>query len=565
MDKILPAPSSMKGTEAEVLLRHEVSLLQRRAAEVWTGSEKQAIIELVRALDVAAVEQFLDSSNTIRNKRSVTNRHIVSGAAFALQPFLPGMRVQGGGVPWGPSTSHARRFMRSYLACSGKLANLLRLAGLERYGLSKTSIIGSNRLVIETSRGFPELEAAIAMDEWRIRRSSIPEPTRKETRRVERMHERMFLYVDNDPIFSIRYDNDNEICSHYLKKAEEFGRNFFESEAFPPDTQIGGRTFGDWKHACDQALGRILCHIDFSIILSKKYNRTEIRDVLTIFGRLDDITAVWIEAGMNPKNVDATVRALGLTGDSLTGWQNSYEVPTPFYVDLGKHFVLLPCFGALTNPYFALFRHLREVYRTDWDRGLDQRERIFREELRFLLQKDSFLVPKSGFRLKRPDGSHITDIDAVIYDNKNGTIALVQLKWHDVFGLSLSERESRRKNLQKASEWIARVHSWIDGRSSSEVAKALGISNNGSDRVPALYVMTRYVSRFSGENSLDNRATWLAWPELLRAVSTYQGQDLIGDLPEILRVKSNIELDVPGLEKEYKFKGLSVELRVQCS
>jgi hypothetical protein len=375
----------------------------------------------------------------------------------------------------------------------------------------------------------------------------------------------MLRYVDRDPTHLIRYDNDLEIVSFYLRKAQRIGLQFFEGEALPPDTVVGGRTFADWKHDCEQALGRILFHIDFSLLLCKKHPSTMLRDVLTIFARREDVASVWVEAGMSPGNVDATMRALNVSGDDLSDWERSYESPTPLYIDLGRDFVLLPCFGALGNPYFALFRHLRTVYRRDWDRGLDRREENFRDELGAVLREKGLAVLKSGFKIRRPDGSHLTDIDAVICDERNERIALVQLKWHDVFGRSLSERESRKRNLQAASEWVSRVHSWIGERASDEVAKALGITSSKLKQRPALIVMTRYAAHFSGDGYLDEHATWLAWPELLRVLHSYDGTDLLAELPSILQASREAVEDIDDIKQEHQFYSLTVELNIRAT
>src|SRR5690606_1644250 len=106
---------------------------------------------------------------------------------------------------------------------------------------------------------------------------------------------------------------------------------------------------------------------------------------------------------------------------------------------------------------------------------------------------------------------------ALILDRETGDLALVQLKWHDVFGFSLSERESRRRNIARANEWVERVSTWISNQSSQEVISALGIKANASQRPPILYVLARYSARFSGNHVHDERASWMGWPEVLTA------------------------------------------------
>jgi hypothetical protein len=258
--------------------------------------------------------------------------------------------------------------------------------------------------------------------------------------------------------------------------------------------------------------------------------------------------------------------ALTLGIDGLDDWDGAFETPTPFHVDLGRDFVLLPLFGALTNPYFALFRHLRQFYRADWDRAVDRREEVFRSDLARLFAEPRYLVPLRGFRLFRDNGSLLTDIDAVVVDRQCGSVALVQLKWHDIFGFSLSERESRRRNLAKANEWTAKVIDWVGSRSSREVLRQLGIDGAGSDRPPVLYVVARYAARFSGDDGQDARACWLGWPELQNAMADdYVAPDPLMLIPEqVMRHQQGFESRATQ-DVLFEFPGLEVVLQMHVS
>src|SRR5580658_6221203 len=500
-------------TAAQLAIAREIEAIQRHAALVWRGMEKTATIELVRSLDIAAVSEFLAPKGELERTSSESNRYMGVGAAVALRPFLAVVKELHGGVPWGPSSVAAAQFADSYLVCCGQLAHLRRLAALERYGLATTSVSPGGRVNIETSWGVPEMASMGAMLAWKKRRAPDQESVDTQTRRRQERMKRMLSYVHADKKFLIRYQNDNEIVTHYRQEARTYGRRCLEGEAFPPDVKIGGRTFGEWKDACDQALGRILCHIQFAMLLCRKRPKTvELRNVLTIFARRDDIAAIWEDAGLSSNRIEPTMKALSLTVDDLDDWELAHEVATPFYVDLGPDFVLLPCFGAIKNPYFALFRHLRNTFKADWDRGVDRREYVFRSDLRHEFKEPRYFVASNGFALRRSDGSVLTDVDAVVLERNTGTLALLQLKWHDVFGRSLAERESRRRNLLEANRWVERVHSWVSGRSSAEVLRALGIPSEGSARPPMLIVVARYLATFAGVEGQDPHATWLSWP-----------------------------------------------------
>lgn len=551
-------------TDAEHAIAQQLMDFQAKAVKMWCGYEKEAVIALVRALDTSAVMrlQRADTQKGGAAAGQLDHRFISLGAAAALRPFLSKLENQPSGVPWGPVQPNISQFAYSYLSCCGQLTHLSRMAALERQGLATTSFQNANHIIIQVPYSVPELSLQYALKARNSRAlSNAPEDSLDELG-WQKLHNRMRSYVDAPDGWFISYNNDQEIVSAYLERAKRYGRRYLESEALPDDVKIGDRSFGEWIHACDQALGRILCHIDFVSLLQQKRPRVAASNVLTLFARRDDIDEVWREAGLPADRAPPTMQALTLESSNLDDWDKAYEVPCAFYVDLGKEHVLLPCFGALTNPYFALFRHLRNTYKPDWDRGVDRREAIFRTDLVKAFPEPDFLVPPHGFQLRRSNGSKLTDVDAIVLDRRHGTLVLVQLKWHDVFGFSLSERESRRRNIAKANEWTERVISWIDGRTSAELAKAMGLDAKAADAPPILYVVARYAARFTGEQSQDPRASWLGWPEIQNVLDKDPAGDVLSLIPQLVLDQQARFAELEEQRFEFRFPSLAVDLHI---
>jgi hypothetical protein len=372
----------------------------------------------------------------------------------------------------------------------------------------------------------------------------------------------MATYVESASNWFIRYDNRPVVVKSYRVDAREYGRKFLEREALPPNAQLGGEPFEKWMIACDWALGRILCHVDYAALLSEKEPQVHWRDVLTLYVRREDLAEVWLEAGLPAERLPATLRAMTLNVDGLYEWEQAADVPTPFYIDFGEKFVLLPCFGALLNPYYTLFRHLRRQYRGDWDRSVDGREEVFRGDIVSAFEAPRFYVPPSRFKIRRPDGSTITDVDAVVLDRETGTVALIQLKWADIFGRSLAERESRRRNIGAANRWVKDLSDWIGSCSSREVAARLGLSEVGGDEPPVLYVVARYIAQFTGERSQDPRAWWISWPEMWLALKSCDGEaDPLRRLGERDALRRKEFEDREETREIHDFKSLTVEVR----
>lgn len=139
---------------------------------------------------------------------------------------------------------------------------------------------------------------------------------------------------------------------------------------------------------------------------------------------------------------------------------------------------------------------------------------------------------------------------------------MVQLKWHDVFGFSLPERESRRRNITKANEWTERVISWVDGRTSAQLAKALGLDAKASDSPPLLYVVARYAARFTGASGQDPRASWLGWPEILHVLHDNRGGDILSQIPQLI-LDHQARFTLQEEQRfEFRFPGLSADLHI---
>lgn len=314
----LPAQRSV-----EEMLAKELAELQVQAMQAWAGREDEGLIAVVRALDAVALASKVDfdGDKSIPIER-LNGRHFARiGAASALKPLLAAVKDRQGGVPWGRIDQRTMGQTLDYLRVCGQISHLIRMARLEKYGVAKTTMTG-NDAVIEVPHSVPEMATQFAMQHVRMR-------ARKEAKPFvpkggwSRLRHRMRQYVDAVDGWFIRYDNDSEVGAAFLAKAIEYCTEFFEGEALTDDAQVGGRMFGDWKHAVHQALGRILCHIEFCKLLRFKDPRIGFGNVATIFSRRDDIEAVWLEAGLSPDKFESTMNALTLSIDNIAEWERS--------------------------------------------------------------------------------------------------------------------------------------------------------------------------------------------------------------------------------------------------
>ncbi len=559
-------PADQGNSRAEEVIAKLTQDLQLAAREKWRGRERDAVIEIVRTLDDIAFA-FTMAPNRIELVEQDDVRHcMLRGAVVALRPFLESLRNDSRGVPWRPSNPHVTRAAEALLFKCGELAQLRRIVSMERYGVARTRFKNDRQLVVEVDADTPEASDRESLYSLvASRRKRHAEKTRRLAAMARDIRDRIDARVRVDEGWFIRYDSDAELLEYYRELAAIGATGIPESEALPPDTLLGGRRFADWNAASITALGRILHHIAFATRLKATHSGLDLRNLLTVFARKDDLAAVWEESGENAQSATQLMSCMSLDAASASSWEDDHEIPVPFYVDFGRDFVLLPAFGGLLNPCAAVVRELKNRYRREWDRGVEGRETAFRADLRNLLPLPRFEVLPAGIKLRRPDGSELTDIDAIVLDHKTGSLALVQLKWHDIFGRSPREWNSRRLNLLHANEWVDRVAGWVAARSAAKVAATLRIGAARNDRHPELLVVARNGWRFTTTQAYDERAAWLGWADLVHATSTKGKGDILqrlttrfrggGKLAAEHKIKTRVDFNLPELHVEVHIGG----------
>lgn len=499
---------------AEKLLIQQRDRYLAAVSASWRGYERELLISLVRALDIAAY------INRYARRPDTTDAWLrLRGAATALRPLLETVRGMPGPMPWFPSNPDLSAAFDNHLLNCGRFAVAIRWAAMERHGIATAKVLASDKIAMEFLSNDEEM-AEVALGRLAKDRARAEARARLPNLSVElpEVRRRLRRYGKAAMGWFIGYDNDEFLVGHYRAQAGIEAAGIVEAEALPSTGIIGGRPFGEWADASTTALGSVLHHIDAAGMLRRRKPKLDLRNLMTIYARRDDILDVLEERGNDPAQARQLMEGLTLDADGAAYSEARHEIPLPYYIDAGEHFVLLPMFGGFINPHAGLLEYLRRAYRRDWDSIVDGRENIFRAELRQLLPEPRYMVLETGLKLRRKDGSTLTDADAVVLDRDTGDVVFVQLKWYDVYGFSLAERGSRRDNLlTKGNEWVERVYGWIDGRTSAEIAKAYGWGP-ARDSAPRLLVMARHSSRFAGEVRYDARASWTSWHALTEAM-----------------------------------------------
>lgn len=543
-----------KGKAEAVVTAIKAAYLQR-VAERWEGHERELLVEMVRGLDEAAFAFTLATNRAELRRYDEFRQLMVDGAASAMAPLLHRLRDAPGGVPWAPSRPELAMLADTHLAACGRIAAVLRVVQLERFGLAEATFLADDRLVVEVASEAEE-RAERAAGARLIQEAAAV--YRGAERRLAAQKDAIARQIDRCVYpaqgWFIGYDNTDELIAYHRQAARIYGAGVPEAAALPPEARLGDRSFAGWTDVSLYAYGATLQHCAFASRLKATKPWLRLRNLLTIYARKEDIAEVWQARGETATSAAGVISALNLDAGTAERYDRDHDHPLPYYIDIGRDFVLLPMFGGLLNPYGGALSQLRSGYRTDWDNAVNGREAVYREDLRRLLPASRYFVLPTGRGLKRDDGSDLTDVDAVVLDRATGDVVLVQLKWPDIYGRSLVERNSRRSNLLRANDWVEKVYQWVGGRSAADVAQRLGLGPAGR-RPPVLLVMSRHAARFAGENGFDPRARWISWPSF---VTAYRAAPKAGVVSALRRRKP---APARPTVSHHELPGLTVEVR----
>lgn len=552
---------------AATFLDERLQDLLSKQLQNFVGHEQEAVIELVRSADFHAYllhffKQELTTESYARYKS------ITLGIGPALCAFLPKLEQYNDGIPWRPSNSRYSSWSDTLLKTLGEFTMLRRLANCERYGLVSCDIHSESHISIRVINR--DLESIDRIDQaWLVAKNL--EKYKKQLEHINKQLKgwalkRIDKYVDTHMSHFIRYDSDWDLLDLYQQLAYFTLMESAEADALPDEAVLGPRTFGEWKKIAISGIARAQLHLSFATRLSAQNRKLNLRNLLTIYVRHDDLRAIWQEQTgvIDDEQLAEISDAFMLTATHANEYFSNFDYPLPYNIRFGRYFALLPQFGYLNNAGAFLVNELKRKYRRDWDTAVNQRELKFQKELYALLPTSNYSSGRANFKIIGASGRVETDIDAIIFEKSSNSLYLFQLKWFDVFGHSLKERQSKLTKLLEATEWIERVHRWLSNTPKDKFCSLLAIKDHNSHISPLkihLVVLTRYTAKFSGSHKYDERAAWISWPSLCRRLE--ENIKTASPLEKALMPKKIDEQKVHRSQNnkiEFNFPGLRVDL-----
>ncbi len=187
-------------------------------------------------------------------------------------------------------------------------------------------------------------------------------------------------------------------------------------------------------------------------------------------------------------------------------------------VRVGPDTFVSSIYGLTTEPLLFLTRELRRRGAQEYHNAGFLREIVFRDDLYALFPDKRFVTSAGRLKLRRNDGDIRTDIDAVVFDRKTGTLGIFELKSQDPFARSTAELARQRDNVLYANRQISGTLDWLKRHGADDLLNRVDSRTAKTFRVQKVYpfVLGRYLARFSDGATPDRRAAWSTWPQLLR-------------------------------------------------
>jgi len=330
------------------------------------------------------------------------------------------------------------------------------------------------------------------------------------------MRDRVDVYLDH----YIQYKTTPEIDAFFHILASYRCKSLLHTELFNHDLKFGGVKFEKYVEAVTWIISFSLKHAWFCQELLLKRPHLQLMNIVTYMTETNQIIRdLSLCMEIDYKEAEIIFNTMCLDSSNIKSFQASTLPP---FVRLSRGIVIRTMKGALANPFSFIMKEVRRKFQYEWDRSVDEREVRFRNEFLELLASIPGIVGAIDPLIIKEGKKVKTDIDAIFFNIKTGSLALIQLKWQDPFG-GLSERYSRKSNfILNGNKWVQSVSDWIAEVGPPGVLKATRLDQVKGLKLNTihLFVVGRYFSDFSGIDERDSRSAWTNWARLTKVVQT---------------------------------------------
>jgi hypothetical protein len=274
---------------------------------------------------------------------------------------------------------------------------------------------------------------------------------------------------------------------------------------YPPDAVIGGCTVQTYR----DVLGRLL---DWALQARDRGETATPRSERSLVAALASALAV------DSAFISRAVAAFTLDHENAAYHAAVPGVAAAPLVRVDSDRLVWSVHGLTTEPLLFMTRELKRRDAQDYHNTAYLREVVFRQDLYALFQDKRFVTSDARIKLRRDRGDVRTDIDAVVFDRKSGTLGIFELKSQDPFARSTAELVRQRDNVLYANRQISGVLTWLNRHGADEILNRVDSRTAKTFRAQKVYpfVLGRFLAHFSDGPEPDRRAAWGTWPQLLR-------------------------------------------------
>ena len=286
---------------------------------------------------------------------------------------------------------------------------------------------------------------------------------------------------------------------HLKMMAYQFG--------YPPEAVIGGGTAQTYRDVLARLIGWALQERDRGGLATPRPERTLVVELASALAT-------------DPEVVGRAVAAFTLDQRNAAYHAAVPGVAAAPLVRVDQSQIVWSVHGLTSEPLLFLARELKRRGGEAYHNTAHLREAVFRRDLYALFSHKRFATSTGRIELRRAGGDVRTDIDAVVFDRKTGTLGVFELKSQDPFARSTAELARQRDNVLYANRQVSGVLEWIKRHGADALLGRVDARTAKTFRVQKVvpFVLGRYLAHFSDGPEPDRRAAWGTWPQLLRLV-----------------------------------------------
>lgn len=347
----------------------------------------------------------------------------------------------------------------------------------------------------------------------------------------------------------ISYNTTPEIDEYYNQQGHYHILRSQGYDDFNTTDKFGGIEYWKYVDIIELITGVAIMHTDACLELVEMKPEVDLINILSYtFYKDKTITQYANYLGVSYEEVEQIFSCLTLNKDNFEYYLEYPATAPPMYFQVSDNLTIRSIAGCLSNPFSILNRELKRKYRYDYDEAVNRREDRFRKELFMFFPDDRIIKIPRGVNISYQGMK--TDIDAVAFDRKTGTLGLFQLKWQDTYAHDMKERYSRMSNLfPKAKEWVNKMKFWVSNNTSKTIINSLQINKYLTEKIEVkeicAFVISRNQMNFTGTENLDETVAWSSWYQLIESQARFK-----------------THLDDPIKEMFVKIKSFSPEKRI---